>query len=88
MSIDTREAHEIDVMRQMLLNYLGERTKMDPSVLFSRQFFISQWCHGENDEDKVQDYKSQWEVDSKRSLEIAERYYSWLLCQHNYPNSI
>lgn len=73
MSIDTREAHEIDVMRQMLLNYLGERTKMDPSVLFSRQFFISQWCHGENDEDKVQDYKSQWEVDSKRSLEIAER---------------
>jgi hypothetical protein len=73
MSTDTREEHEIEVMRQMLLNYLGERTKMDPSVIFSRQFFISQWCHGEADEDKVLDYKSQWELNSKRSLEIAER---------------
>jgi hypothetical protein len=73
MSSDTLEAHEIDVMRLLLLNYLGERAKVDPSVRFSRQFFISQWCYGEADEEKVQDYKAQWEVNSKRSVEIAER---------------
>lgn len=76
MSTEEQEDVEIEAMRLMLLNYLRERSHSDSSATFSRQFFISQWCHGETDENRVQDYKSQWEINSKRSIELAERYSS------------
>jgi len=73
LSSEVDESHEIDVMRFMLLNYLAECSKQNPSLNFSRQFYISQWCHRDTDEDRVEDFKSQWDISSKRSVEIAER---------------
>lgn len=74
MSNEEQEELETDLMRLMLLNYLRDKAnQLDSSVIYSRQFFISQWCHGETDEDKIRDYKSQWETNSHRSTELAER---------------
>jgi hypothetical protein len=57
---------ETIVFRQIILNYLTEKTKIDPSQQSTRQFYISQWCNDEPDTLEGQANKdyfiSQWEL--------------------------
>ncbi|KAL6062556.1 Nipped-B-like protein A (Fragment), variant 2 [Balamuthia mandrillaris] len=36
---------EMVTMRQLLLDYLAEKSRAEPSLVYARHFLIAQWCH-------------------------------------------
>jgi hypothetical protein len=77
-NVVTLVKHEVNVVadegmikKQLLLNFLASKSKLDSSVVHARQFYISQWYNKGTGEEEVDDkaqeqyYVSQWSIDSK-----------------------
>jgi len=42
-------------MKQLLLNYLAERSRLDPSVTYARKFYLVQWYAYEEDNEEEEE---------------------------------
>lgn len=72
--VDTEESskqvidkkYQTAVVRQLVLNFLTERSKTDNSAIYAKQFIITRW-HYEDGEDESNHayYEAQWDVDPK-----------------------
>lgn len=83
---DVSEASSTDVMKQIYLNYLTSKARTDPSIAFSRQFVLAQWCHYDQGkgEEVIEYYKSQWELPAK----AANSSYAFSILYFSLPTNI
>lgn len=58
--------YQTAVVRQLILNYLTEKSRTDSSSIYAKQFIITRW-HYEDGEDEANHayYETQWDVDPK-----------------------
>lgn len=55
----------------MILTYLAEKSRQDPSVIYSRQFQISMWYNDDSNATENRPYYlSQWGIDPKATRYI------------------
>jgi hypothetical protein len=57
------QKYQQTVIKQLILNYLTERSISDSNANYAKQFLLSRWCYedGENSSNHPY-YRSQWDV--------------------------
>uniref|UniRef100_A0A6B2KW35 Sister chromatid cohesion protein n=1 Tax=Arcella intermedia TaxID=1963864 RepID=A0A6B2KW35_9EUKA len=57
------ERFKYPVIKQLILNYLAKKARLEPSCIFARQFLLSGWCYEDGDDKSNREYyESQWEA--------------------------
>lgn len=72
--VDTEESskqvvdkkYQTAVIRQLVLNFLTERSKTDNSAIYAKQFIITRWHYEDGEDDTNHSYyETQWDMDPK-----------------------
>jgi cohesin loading factor subunit SCC2 len=69
MTTANKDDSHTPVIKQLILNYLLHKSKVDPAALYARQFFLAQWNY-EDDNDNAEYYRAQWSFTNEKSFAI------------------